>query len=90
MLVKGYINQWCGETPTDLRRGVPAPTTIFAGMDVTLIETQPAVVINAPYQLGQDAHKLKDMLEMQPQRFAMLGINLDSYNVVVWVTSQFS
>jgi hypothetical protein len=25
---------------------------------------------------------------MQPQRLAMLGINADSYNVVVWVTSQ--
>jgi hypothetical protein len=27
---------------------------------------------------------------MHPHRFVRLGINLDSYNVVVWVTSQFS
>jgi hypothetical protein len=26
---------------------------------------------------------------MQPQRCVMLGISLDSYNVVVWVMSQF-
>jgi hypothetical protein len=38
---------------------------------------------------GQDAHKLKDMLEMPLQRFLMLGINHDSYNAAVWVTSKF-
>jgi hypothetical protein len=27
---------------------------------------------------------------MQPQRFVMLGISAESYNAVVWVTSQFS
>jgi hypothetical protein len=32
MLIKGYIiNHMCGETPTDLRRGVPSPTTNFSG-----------------------------------------------------------
>jgi hypothetical protein len=27
-------------------------------------------------------------LEIQPQRFVMLGINASSYNTIVWVTSQ--
>jgi hypothetical protein len=39
MLKKGYVYQLRGETPTDLRMGVPAPTTIFDGMTVTMIET---------------------------------------------------
>jgi hypothetical protein len=30
------------------------------------------------------------MLDMQHHRFLMLGINPDTYNVVVWVTSQIS
>jgi hypothetical protein len=38
--------------------------------------------------LGRDPRKLEDLLEAQPQRFAMLGINADSYNVIVWVTYQ--
>jgi hypothetical protein len=50
MLMRGYINQLCGETPTDLRMGVPAPTTNFVGLTVTLTETQRKVAINAPYQ----------------------------------------
>jgi hypothetical protein len=33
---------------------------------------------------------LEDWRDMQPQRFAMLGINADSYNVVVLVMSHFS
>jgi hypothetical protein len=28
--------------------------------------------------------------EMKPQRFLMMGINLDTYNALVWVKSQFS
>jgi hypothetical protein len=40
MLIRGYINQLCGETPTDLRMEVPAPTINFASLSVTLIETQ--------------------------------------------------
>jgi hypothetical protein len=47
-------------------------------------------VINSRYQSSRDPRELEDWLEAQPQRFAMLGINTDSYNVVVWVTSQFS
>jgi hypothetical protein len=40
MSIKGYINRLCGETPTDLRMGVQAPTTNFAGLSVILSETQ--------------------------------------------------
>jgi hypothetical protein len=35
--IKGYIHQMCRETPIDLRMGVPAPTTNFVGLTVTLI-----------------------------------------------------
>jgi topoisomerase IA-like protein len=69
--------------------GVSAPTTNFVGLEVTLTKTQCKAAISAPYQSRQDARKVEDLLEKQPQRFVMLGINPDSYNAVVWVTSQF-
>jgi hypothetical protein len=56
---------------------------------VTLTETQCIAEINSIRQTCQDALALEDWLEAQPQRFAMLGVNADSYNVVVWVMSQF-
>jgi hypothetical protein len=28
---------------------------------------------------------MEDWMEMQPERFVMLGINADSYNAIVWV-----
>jgi ADP-ribose pyrophosphatase YjhB (NUDIX family) len=40
MLIRGYINQLCGQTPTDLRMGAPVPKTNFVGLSVTLIKTQ--------------------------------------------------
>jgi hypothetical protein len=80
----------CGETPTDLRMGVPAHTTNFACLSVTLTETQRKVAINSRYHSGRDPRELEDWLEAQPQRFAILRINVDSYNIVVCVTSQFS
>jgi hypothetical protein len=33
---------------------------------------------------------MEDWLEAQPQRFHLLGITADSYDSVIWVTSQFS
>jgi hypothetical protein len=39
MLIKGYVNKLCGETPTDLRMGIPANVTNFDGYCVTLTET---------------------------------------------------
>jgi hypothetical protein len=48
MLNKGYINQLCGETPTDFHMGLLAPTTNFVGLSVTLNETQRKAAINAP------------------------------------------
>jgi hypothetical protein len=38
--IRGYINQLCGHTPTDLRMGAPMPTTNSVGLLVTLTETQ--------------------------------------------------
>jgi glyceraldehyde-3-phosphate dehydrogenase/erythrose-4-phosphate dehydrogenase len=70
--------------------GVPVPTTNFASVSVTLTEPQRKAAISAPCQDGQDARKLEEWIEMQPQRFLMMGINPDTYNVVVEVTSQFS
>jgi hypothetical protein len=90
LLICGYINQLCGETPTDLRVGTPMPTETLAGLPVTLTETQRKAAINSPFQSGSNARDLEDWLEAQPQRFLLLGITADSYNSVIWVTSQFS
>jgi hypothetical protein len=46
--------------------------------------------LKPPTNPDGDARKLKDWLEMQPQRFVMLRINHDSHNAVLWVTSHFS
>jgi ADP-ribose pyrophosphatase YjhB (NUDIX family) len=62
-LIRGYINRLCGETPTDLRVGMPIPTTNLAGLPVTLIETQRKAVVNSPFQSGANARDLKDWLE---------------------------
>jgi hypothetical protein len=50
MLINGYIYQLCGETPTNLHMGVPAPTTNFDGWSVTLTETQRQAAINSTYK----------------------------------------
>jgi hypothetical protein len=57
---------------------------------VTLTETQLKAAVNSPFQYGKDAREPEDWLEAQPQRFFVLGITADSYNSVIWVTSQFS
>jgi hypothetical protein len=50
MLIRGHINRLCGaETPTDLRMGVAAPTTGFAGLTVTLTATQRKTANNSRY-----------------------------------------
>jgi hypothetical protein len=90
MSIKSYGTQLCGETLNDLRMGVPAPTTNFASMSVMLTETQSKAAISAFYHSGQDARELEDWLEMQPRRFLLPGINPDTYNTFVWLTSQFS
>jgi hypothetical protein len=89
ILIRGYINQLCGETPTDLCITVPAPTTNFVGLEVTFTETQCKAANNALYQSRQYARKFEDWLEMRPQRFVTLGICAYSYHAVVWVTSRF-
>jgi hypothetical protein len=58
LLIRGYINHLCGETPTDLRVGTPMPTTNLAGLRVTLTETQRKATVNSPFQSGKDARKL--------------------------------
>jgi hypothetical protein len=88
--IRGYINQLCGETPTDLRVGTPMPTTNLACLLVTLTETQRKAAINSPFKSGENARKLEDWLEAQPRRFLLLGITADSYDLIIWVTSQFS
>jgi hypothetical protein len=60
MLIRGHVNKLCGETPTDLRMGVAARTNNFAGLTVTLTETQRKVVIISSYQSGRDARELED------------------------------
>jgi hypothetical protein len=84
------MNQLCGQTPTDLRVGTPMPTTNLAGLHVTLTETQRKAAVKSPLQSGKNARKLEDWLEAQPQHFLLLGITGDSYDSVIWVTSQFS
>jgi hypothetical protein len=90
LLIRCYINQLCGETPTDLRVGTPMPTRNFAGLPVTLTETQRKAAINSPFQSGDIARNLEDWLEAQPQRFLLLGITADSYDSVILATSQLS
>jgi 8-oxo-dGTP pyrophosphatase MutT (NUDIX family) len=90
LLICGHINQLCGETPTDLRVGMPMPTRNMDGLPVTFTETQRQAAINSPLQYGRDANELEDWLEAQPHRFLVLGITADSYDSVIWVTSQFS
>jgi hypothetical protein len=57
---------------------------------VTLTETHRKAAVNSPFQSGANARDLEDWLEAQPQRFLLLGITADSYDSVIWVTSQFS
>jgi hypothetical protein len=90
LLIRGHINRMCGETPTDLGVGMPMPTRKLVGLHVTLTETQRKAAINSPLQSGSNARELEDWLEAQPQRFLLLGITADSYDSVIWVTSQFS
>jgi hypothetical protein len=90
MLIRGYINKFCGHTPTDLRMGAPRPTTSFDGLPVTLTETQRKAASNLKFQFGREPRELEDGLEAQPQRFVLLGITVDPYDAVIWFTSQFS
>jgi hypothetical protein len=80
LLIRGHINRLCGETPTDLRVGMPMPTRNLAGLPVTLTETQRKAAINSPFQSSGNARDLEDWLEAQPQRFLLLGITADSYD----------
>jgi 8-oxo-dGTP pyrophosphatase MutT (NUDIX family) len=89
LLIRGHINRLTGEGPTYLRVGTPMPTHNLAGLHVTLTETQRKAAINSPLQSARVANELEDWLEAQPQRFLMLGITGDSYDSIIWVTSQF-
>jgi 8-oxo-dGTP pyrophosphatase MutT (NUDIX family) len=83
LLIRGHINELTGETPTDLRVGMPMPTRNLVGLPVTLTETQRKAAINSPLQSGRNANELEDWLEAQPQRFLMLGITADSFDSVI-------
>jgi hypothetical protein len=65
ILIRGHISRLCGETPTDLRMGVPAPTTNFVGLTETLIETQRKSAVNSRYKSSRDACELEDQIEAQ-------------------------
>jgi ADP-ribose pyrophosphatase YjhB (NUDIX family) len=80
LLIRGYINQLCGETPADLRVGTPMPMRSLVGLPMTLTETQRKAAINSPFQSGENARNLEDWLEAQSQRFLLLGITADSYD----------
>jgi hypothetical protein len=67
--------------------GLAARATNHVVMSFTLTETQRKAVINATYLSGQDVRKLEDWFEMQQPCFVIMGINHDSCNTVVWVTS---
>jgi hypothetical protein len=66
------------------------PTTNLDGLLVTLTETRRKAAVNSPFQSCKDARELEDWLEAQPHRFLLLGVTADSYDSVIWVTSQFS
>jgi hypothetical protein len=66
------------------------PTTNFDGLPVTLIETQRKATTNSPLRSGRFPRELENLLEAQPQRFVVLGITTNSYDRVIWITSQFS
>jgi hypothetical protein len=87
LLIRGYINPLCGQTPADLQMGAPAPTTNFAGLTEILLETQCKAAIDSKFQFGREPRELEDWLEAQPQRFVLLGITADSYDAMIWVTS---
>jgi hypothetical protein len=63
LLTRGYINQLSGQSPTDLRMGVPMPTTNFARRPVTLTESQRKAALNMPLQSGRFPRQLEDWLE---------------------------
>jgi phage tail sheath gpL-like len=90
MLIMGYMHQLCGETPTDLRMGVPAPKTNFASLSIILTQAHRKATINSTFQSDREPRELEDWLHAQPRRFVMLGITAHSYDAVVWVTAQFS
>jgi ADP-ribose pyrophosphatase YjhB (NUDIX family) len=90
MLIRGYINKLCGHTVIDLRMRVPAPTTNFVGLPVTLTENQPKTAIDSKFQYIREPREVEDWLEAQPQRFVLIGISADFYDALIWVSSQFS
>jgi hypothetical protein len=90
LLIRGYIIQLSGQTPTDLRVGNPMPTTYSAGLPMTLSDTQRKAAVNSPLQSGKNARELEDWLEAQPQRFLLLGITANSYDSLIWATSHSS
>jgi hypothetical protein len=65
------------------------PTTNFTSLPIILFETQRKAAINSTFQSGREPRELEDLLEARPQRVVLLGITVDSYDAVIWVTSQF-
>jgi hypothetical protein len=59
-IIRGFINLLCGDTPTDLRMGVPAPTTNFVCLTAPINETQRLAAISSRYQSSSDARELEN------------------------------
>jgi hypothetical protein len=84
----GFFNELVGEEPSALRMRVSPLATNFDGLPIFLTENQRKVV-RAPRPDGTNPRDLEDLLEFQPQRFLLLGLDPDTFNAVTWVTSQF-
>jgi hypothetical protein len=67
---------------------VPPHATNFDGLIVSLTENKHKTAIHVSLQDGNNPRDLEEWLEFQPQRFFILGLDPDTYNVVIWVTSQ--
>jgi hypothetical protein len=89
LLIRGYINHLCGETPTDLRVETPMPTTDLADLLVTLTGTQRKAAVNSPFQSGKDPRELENWLEAQPQRFFCSELRLTLTTQLIWLLHSF-
>jgi hypothetical protein len=91
-LVRGHINRVCGETPTNLRMGVPAPTNCFVGLlSVTLTQPQRKAASKSRYLVTRVNLKIgsrrslnaSPCLKLMPTRTTLLcGLRLSSHDLI--------
>jgi hypothetical protein len=68
--------------------GTQVPMTTLVVHPFILTGTERKAATNSKFQSGREPRELEDWLEVQPQRFVLLGITFDSYDAEIWVTSQ--